>query len=85
MIGALFGCKVFINPLLDNVPRMTLSPNVSVTTEFRAEMNAWMLEFFGTENQMLSAEGSYFVGPQGLETLKKSLKSRTRSPWEESR
>ena len=29
-------------------PKMQLSKNCPVTPEFRAEMNAWMLEFFGT-------------------------------------
>lgn len=33
-------------------PRMTLAQNVPVTPEFRAEINAWMLEFFGSNDHV---------------------------------
>lgn len=29
------------------IPKMTLSPNVPVTDEFRQKTNAWLAEFFG--------------------------------------
>lgn len=34
----------------DALPRMTLAENVDVTPEFRASVNACMLEFFGTKD-----------------------------------
>jgi len=40
---------IFSDLLAGRRPRMTLSERVSVTPEFRAEMNAWMLDFFGWE------------------------------------
>mgnify|MGYP000169641072 CR=1 FL=1 len=34
-------------------PKMTLSEQVPVTDEFRASINAWMLEFFGTDEDLV--------------------------------
>lgn len=39
------GLKMVIAPVF---PKMTLSKSVTVSPEFREEMDAWMLEFFGT-------------------------------------
>lgn len=36
--------------VLPDTPRMQLSPECPVTEDFRAEMNAWMVDFFGTTN-----------------------------------
>lgn len=33
-------------------PKMTLSKNVMVRDEFRAEMDAWLIEFFGYEDDI---------------------------------
>jgi hypothetical protein len=48
---------------------MTLSENVPVSQDFRKEMNAWMLSFFGSTNlvedgQVLFVNGEY-VGSSG--------------------
>lgn len=44
--------RLIPNKLCEARPRMTLSAKAAaiVTPEFRAEMDAWMLEFFGTED-----------------------------------
>lgn len=34
-------------------PKMQLSPHVQVSDEFRAKMNAWMLEFFGWHDNIV--------------------------------
>jgi hypothetical protein len=39
------GLKMVVAPVF---PKMTLSKSVTVSPEFREEMDAWMLEFFGT-------------------------------------
>lgn len=41
------GIPIFVTP---DVPRRQLSEDVPVSPEFRAEMNAWMRDFFGTTN-----------------------------------
>lgn len=41
------GTKVFIS---HDIPKMRLSEDCPVTDDFRAEMNAWMRDFFGVTN-----------------------------------
>ena len=43
----LHGINITVSP---DRPKMTLAEAVTVSPEFRAEINAWMLEFFGTTN-----------------------------------
>lgn len=64
------GFKVVINPWLDNRPRMQLSPMVMVTDEFRAEMNKWMLEFFGTKDEVIIMQDQQVI-MMGPKTKKK--------------
>ena len=47
MLTSLYGVRVVVTP---DTPRMQLSEDCPVTPEFRAEMNAWMLGFFGVTN-----------------------------------
>lgn len=49
---SLFGLEVHVSP---DTPRMRLAEDCPCTPEYRAEINAWMLEFFGTTN--LLADG----------------------------
>ena len=46
---SLFGLEVHVAP---DLPRMRLSEDCPCTPEYRAELNAWMLEFFGTTNPL---------------------------------
>jgi hypothetical protein len=68
-----------VSPYLTNMPRMTLSPNVPVTPAFRAEMNAWMLDFFGVEDAILqltdpdSGEVTIFTTARMLERIKQEI------------
>jgi hypothetical protein len=61
-------------------PRMTLSERVLVTQEFRDEMNAWMLEFFGTEDCVFffrdptTGKKTCVLSPGAAEILRKSPK-----------
>jgi len=50
--------------------RMLLSEKVQVTDEFRQEMNAWLLEFFGKEPVVLLVSGAYFMHPNTQVKLK---------------
>lgn len=56
MRGVLSGYKIQISP---DRPRMQLAPGDYVTPEFRAEINLWMLGFFGTTN--LLKDGQTYV------------------------
>lgn len=72
MIG--LGEPIFVNPLLDNVPKMQLTPKVydNLPSPFRDEMNAWMREFFGTESRIYHAAGvGLFVGQKAYEQIRK--------------
>lgn len=41
------GIRVFVTP---DIPKMKLGPGDYVTPAFRAEMDEWLLQFFGTTN-----------------------------------
>lgn len=45
--ASLFGIRIFITP---DIPKMKLSVECPVSSEFRAEIDAWMIVFFGTTN-----------------------------------
>lgn len=70
----LCGIPIIENPFLPEwKPRMMLSEKVQVTDEFRQEMNAWLLEFFGREPVVLLTTESYFMHPNTLMRLKKQF------------
>lgn len=57
---SLQGCQVVI---VHDQPRMKLAANVPVSDEFRAEIDQWMLEFFGTvslldDNQVIKFQNT---------------------------
>lgn len=51
MFGALdlLGVRIFESPTLEPKPKLKLSPSCPVSDEFRAEMDAWLLDMFGVE------------------------------------
>ena len=55
MFGDLFfaGMRVFESPLLEAKPKLKLSPSCPVS-EFRAEMDAWLLDRFGVHPDTIS-------------------------------
>lgn len=70
----LYGLKVLI---AQDRPKMQLAADVTVTPEFRKEMNKWMTEFFGVEclvpdNQVIFMKhlGVCFVNKRTFEQLK---------------
>ena len=50
---SLFGLAVHVSP---DTPRMRLAEDCPCTPEYRVELNAWMLEFFGTTNMLKDGE-----------------------------
>jgi hypothetical protein len=74
------GFRVIVNRFLDEIPTMELSKEVRdiiepYNPEFVKETNKWMKDFFGSTNQVLvnKEQRTIFVGPRGLETIKKAL------------
>lgn len=76
-LGMLYGVPIVIGDAsMDSAPRMTLSERVPVTPAFRAEMNAWMLEFFGkTEAIVLTSKfpPKMIMGPETFRQLEARL------------
>ncbi|OTP79463.1 hypothetical protein [Caballeronia sordidicola] len=65
--GSLMGMKVVVNPLCDDVQRMHPSPRFAelMPPEFVAELDAWMLKFFGTQNLTYKlGDGTIVTGPK---------------------
>lgn len=72
MKSDLNGYNVMVTP---DLPKMKLSDDCPVTPEFRAEINAWMVVFFGTTNiiadgQMITEGRNLFVNPRTYSMLK---------------
>lgn len=65
MFGDLFfaGMRVFEAPTLEAKPKLKLSPACPVSDEFRAEMDAWLLDRFGVDPETL---GKSVVVPGGI-------------------
>lgn len=55
----LFGLDIVVDPALDDVPRMRVSESFAalMPPEFVADLNAWMLQRFGTENPIYRLAG----------------------------
>lgn len=72
----LYGMKIHVNPMCDNVPRMTTSRRFAelMPPGFAEELNAWMLEFFGTHDVSYSIDGgrTLIVGPKTMEALRRA-------------
>ena len=65
------GVTVICNPVLDTIPRMTLSEDVTVTPEFRREMNKWLVEFFGYKSDLYIIENNVaYVNTRAWNTLR---------------
>lgn len=68
-----------ISEILAGQPRMTLSEKVPVTPEFRAEINAWMRQFFGkTENRVISvpAKNEIYMCSEDYAKLKSEINNK---------
>lgn len=68
----LHGMPCLINPMLDDVPRMTVSPSFAalMPADFVSDLNEWMIDFFGRENRIICLGGKTFVfGPKTLKAL----------------
>ena len=74
------GIKIQVSP---DIPKMTLAKDVMVSPEFRAEIDAWMLWFFGTTNILPDGETYYMqsinvlaMNPRTFAALKQAVKGQ---------
>jgi hypothetical protein len=70
------GMRVHVNPDMDDQPRMTASQKFAdlMPAEFVADLNAWMLEFFGRENRVYCLHGhTLILGPKTLAAMERAL------------
>ena len=65
-MSTLFGIPVHISnqPLVR--PKLQLMPHTPVSDEFRSEMNAWLLEMFGTEHYVIETGNGLLVDHETL-------------------
>jgi hypothetical protein len=80
MYETLFGIKLAVSPLIpERSPKIQLDHNVVVTDRFRAEMNAWLLEFFGETKPFYMLAGDTIVThPNNMDWLKREIRKRDR-------
>ena len=74
--GTLKGFRVLINPMCDDVPRMTTSQQFAnlMPPAFVADLNAWMLEFFGTQSFTYQlSQDTLVMGPKAYRALQEQL------------
>ncbi|GAQ30274.1 hypothetical protein SAMD00023378_3957 [Ralstonia sp. NT80] len=72
----MLGEPVFVNPYLDNVPKMQLTRKVAenLPPGFADEMNAWMADFFGRESKVVHMPGiGFFMGRMAYEQLQEHV------------
>ncbi|QTD88323.1 hypothetical protein [Burkholderia anthina] len=73
MTDTFYGLRIIENATCDNVPKMTVSQRFAelMPADFVADLNAWMLGFFGTHDVMYRlGEGTVVMGPKTLALLK---------------
>lgn len=84
----MYGMPIIIDASCDDVPRMRCSHEFVrvMTPELVASTNAWMLEFFGTEDKMYILDNpftgakSLVMGPKSWAKMPKQSKKCI--PWE---
>ncbi|HDR9756499.1 TPA: hypothetical protein ACK3Q6_001622 [Burkholderia cepacia] len=70
------GLRIIEDPNLDDMPKMTVSTRFAelMPTEFVSDLNAWMLEFFGTECRIYQIGGdTVYMGPKSIAALHAQL------------
>ena len=74
-VPMLNGVRIVVNPICDDVPKMTVSSRFAelMPSGFVTELNAWMREFFGTENVMYRlGDHTVVMGPKSIALLRES-------------
>lgn len=70
------GMDYIVDASMDDQPRMKITKAFAdlMPPEFVADLNAWMLEFFGTENRVYCLHGrTLILGPKTLAAMERPL------------
>lgn len=71
--SSLLGMRVLVNPMCDDVQRMRPAARFAelMPPEFVAELDAWMLKFFGTQNLTYKlGDGTIVTGPKTYRAMR---------------
>ncbi|KPD17249.1 hypothetical protein ADM96_20270 [Burkholderia sp. ST111] len=74
--GSLSGMEVIVDEQYDRVPRMVVSTKFAelMPPEFVADLNAWMVDFFGTTREIYRiGTRTLVMGPRSLEQIKRVI------------
>nr|DAH87997.1 MAG TPA: hypothetical protein [Caudoviricetes sp.] len=74
-VPMLNGFRIVVNTTCDDVPKMTVSSRFAelMPAGFVADLNAWMREFFGTENVMYRlGDHTVVMGPKSIALFRES-------------
>ncbi|MFD1557067.1 hypothetical protein ACFSHT_15810 [Paraburkholderia silviterrae] len=75
--STLNGMQVIVNEQYDRVPRMHVSPSFAalMPQAFVDDLNAWMVEFFGTKREIYKiGDHTLVMGPETLARIKEQLR-----------
>ena len=70
------GMNYIVDASMDDRPRMAVSQKFAdlMQPEFVADLNAWMLEFFGRENRVYCLHGhTLTLGPKTLSAMERTM------------
>ena len=81
-MNTLFGMKVMTSALVRPVPVLQLSPDFNACTDtFKAEINQWLLEMFGTQEVMyMIGKDTLVLNQSMLAKIKQSIPNHWTAP-----
>ena len=73
-LARLHGMPLFVNPLIpEREPKIALSKDIDVSSEFRAQFDAKMLEWFGEQTCVYVIENQIHANPKTIGIIEVSL------------
>jgi hypothetical protein len=72
-LGTFMGMKIAVSQLLKPFQKIKLRDDVMLSDEFRAEMNQYLLDMFGTEERVIVKNNCLVMSEAALHNLKSKL------------
>lgn len=73
LVGSIFGLDVRTSPLLRPVPNIQLSCDFNCSDKVREDMNAWLLDMFGTKEVAYMFNNTLVLSYEALRKLEQDL------------
>lgn len=73
LVGNIFGMDVRTSTLLRPVPKIQLSRDFNCSDKVREDMNAWLLDMFGTKEVAYMFNNTLVLSHETLRKLKQDL------------